>query len=352
MPPKVSVNIVCYNHEHYIGPALESVLNQTFGDMEILLLNNGSTDRSLSVMERYQDNRIRISSVFPNQQSTWAGKKLMEQATGEYVALLCSDDIWEKDKLRQQVAYLDAHPDVGAVFTRVQPIDENGDPIRSSKNPYHKQFNTHPNRSSARWLNDMWQRADHAFCCSSALIRREALAQAGYYDVRLKYVQDMNLWANLLTRYEVYILEEKLTRMRSFSKHTNLSARSLKTSLTVLNESFILYEQFKKIKDVEKFLEFMPQAKNYFSCIESKYIPFYVAVLTLTECPKIHFKQAALKDLYDLMASEQTRAALEKDLHFTHLDLYRLVENFYPTIWKRNLWGRWFPPRGKRGKDR
>lgn len=343
MPPKVSVNIACYNHEKYIGQALQSVLDQTFQDVEIFVLNNGSTDNSLRVIESYKDSRIHVESVFPNKQSTWAGRYLMEKSTGEYVALLCSDDIWEKDKLQKQVEYLNSHPQAGAVFTRVQPMGDRGQLIHNPKNHYHRQFNTLSNRTAPLWLRDIWQRADHSFCCSSALIRREVLQESNYYDVRLKYIQDMTLWADILTKHEVYILDEKLTKMRYFSNHTNLSAGSLKTSFAILNESFVLYEQFKKMKDIKQFLEFMPQTREYFSCLESQYIPFYLAILTIKACPKIHFKQAALKDLYDQMALKENRDSLERNFKFTHLDLYRLAEEFYPNVWKQNIVCRMFP---------
>ena len=335
--PKISVCIACYNHEDYIGAAIESVLNQTFQDFELVICNNGSTDNSLKIIESYKDERIKVESVYPNKQSTWAGNNCIERSKGEYVALLCSDDLWERNKLKKQAEYLDNNPSCAAVFTRCQPIDAKGEIIKNKNNPYYKQFNIMENRLSTGWLRDIWNRADHSFCCSSAMIRKTCLDEAGNFDIRLKNIQDMNLWANILTNHEVYIIDEKLTCMRYFPSGTNLSAFSFKTLFNILNESIILYEQFCKIKDINKFLQFMPETKERFKVIDEKYIPFYLAILTLEKCNKVHFKQAALKQLQDFMANEENRELLEKNLNFTHMDLYKISENFYFNIAFKNI---------------
>ena len=329
MGHRVSVNIACYNHEDYIGAAIDSVLNQTFQDFELVICNNGSTDNSLNIIESYKDDRIKIESVFPNKQSTWAGNNCVERGDGEYVALLCSDDVWEKDKLQKQVEYLDNHPECAAVFTRCQPIDKYGKFINNENNGYNKHFNLLKNMSSGKWLRSIWDTADHSFCCSSACIRRCCLEEAGSFDIRAKQIQDMILWAAILSKHEVHIIDEKLTQMRYFSDGSNLSVRNVKNDFTVINESYMLYQQFLKIKDLNKFLDFMPEVKTRFNKIDKKYIPFYISILTLENNTKLHFKKSALLKLYDLMGDAEYRTSLEKDLGFTHMDLYEIAEMFH-----------------------
>lgn len=324
MKPKVSVNIVCYNHEKYVGKAINSVLNQTFEDFELIICNNGSTDNSLDVINSFKDSRIKVESIYPNKQSTYAGNNCIHRGCGEYIALLCSDDAWEPDKLRQQVEYLDSHPNVGVTFTRVLPILPNDKPIYSKRNIYNKQFNKLSDRTSEEWLHNMWQRANHAFCCSSACIRRKCIDEFGDFDIRSKHIQDFILWADILTKYEVFILNEKLTKMRYFPQKDNLSASSANTIIASLNEMQLLYEKFKKIDKLDKFLIVFPEIKDKFSHIEEKYIPFYLAILTLSSQVNENFKPAALTQLYEYMNSEDNRKNLEKDFNFTFMDLYNI----------------------------
>jgi len=324
MKPKVSVNIVCYNHEKYIGDAIDSVLNQTFQDFELILLNNGSTDDSLKVMESYNDPRIKLESIYPNKQSTFAGNNCIERGCGEYVALLCSDDIWEPDKLRQQVEYLDKNPDCGVVFTQVQPVLPDGKPINKKKNAYNKQFNKIKFKNSSELLHDMWQTANHEFCCSSACIRRKCIDELGVFDIRSKHIQDFIMWVDILTKYDAFILGEKLTKMRYFPKKDNLSAGGTNTIIASLNEMQLLYQKFKKIDKLDKFLEVFPETKKKFHTLEEKFIPFYLCMLTLSNQWNSNFWPSALTQLYDIMGDESYRKDLEETFDFSFMDLYNI----------------------------
>ena len=93
-----------------------------------------------------------------------------------------------------------------------------------------------------------------------------------------------------------------------------------------------MYEQFKKIIKLDDFLKFLPQTKSKFSIIDEKYIPFYLSILTLTYCKKVHFKQYALEQLYDFMKDKENRNNLEKDFNFSHMNLYDISANLYKNM--------------------
>lgn len=115
--PRVSVILNCYNHEAYVAEAVESVLDQSFTDFELILIDNGSTDGSRAILDRYDDPRIRR---FYRNENELLSKRLnegVEAAAGEFVAVLYSDDLMLPDKLRQQVAMFDTLPaDYGVVY--------------------------------------------------------------------------------------------------------------------------------------------------------------------------------------------------------------------------------------------
>lgn len=323
--PKVSVNIACYNHGRFIKETIQSVLDQTFQDFEIIICDNGSTDNSLEIINSFKDERIKVHHIDVNQQSTYAGNDCIQRGCGEYVALLCSDDAWEPTKLEKQVKYLDEHPSTGVVFSRVQPFDENSKYNYSKNNFYYEHFNLLENRTRHEWLFDMFLTCDHSFCCSSACVRRECFIKLGLLDIRAKHIQDFIFWVDVCVHYDVHILDEKLTKMRYFKEDTNLGALSDKTIIASLNEMMMLYEKFKKIKDIEDFLKVFPMTPKYFNVIDEKYIPFYLALLTLKIPHVRNFKDAGLHLLYDYMQSPENRENLEKDFGFTHMKLYDIA---------------------------
>ena len=100
--PRVSVRIPAYNHGKYILECLQSVLEQTFQDFEIVITDDGSTDDTVEIIRSFSDPRIHLE-VFPeNRGLTSTVANCCRRAKGEYIANLCSDDAWEKDKLEKQ----------------------------------------------------------------------------------------------------------------------------------------------------------------------------------------------------------------------------------------------------------
>lgn len=115
--PRVSVILNCYNHAPYVAEAIESVLAQTFTDFELILIDNGSTDGSRALLDRYSDDRIRRFYHDRNESLSRRLNEGVAEAKGEFVAVLYSDDLMLPDKLERQVAMFDALPeDYGVVY--------------------------------------------------------------------------------------------------------------------------------------------------------------------------------------------------------------------------------------------
>jgi glycosyltransferase involved in cell wall biosynthesis len=124
--PRVSVVLTSFNHSAYLNESIDSVLGQTFSDIELIVLDDASEDNSWALISRYTDQRMRAYLSSKPGQVTHQISKALSNAVGEYIAVQHSDDVWMPEKLARQVAYLDAHPEIGAVFTWVQGIDETG----------------------------------------------------------------------------------------------------------------------------------------------------------------------------------------------------------------------------------
>ena len=99
--PKVTVIIPSYNHAKFIGEAIQSVLDQTFQDFEILIRDDGSKDNSIEIIKQFTDSRIKFAANPHNMGACYTANTMIDEANGEYIALLNSDDVWMLDKLEK-----------------------------------------------------------------------------------------------------------------------------------------------------------------------------------------------------------------------------------------------------------
>jgi glycosyltransferase involved in cell wall biosynthesis len=131
---RVSVVIPAYNHERYVGAAIESLLSQTYTQWELIVIDDGSTDGTPDVLRRYSDPRIQIYRQV-NQDAYNAINAGLAKTTGQYVAILNSDDVYHPDRLARLVA-VQRESGAACLFTDVQPIDADGGPILDGEHPW------------------------------------------------------------------------------------------------------------------------------------------------------------------------------------------------------------------------
>jgi len=121
---KVSVIIRTYNRAYIVAEAIESALKQTYGDYEVLVVDDGSTDNTPEVVQAFQDPKLRYIRHERNQGVGAACNTGVLHAQGEFIAFLDSDDLWKPEKLERQVACMVRHPEVDAVFSDIEIIDD------------------------------------------------------------------------------------------------------------------------------------------------------------------------------------------------------------------------------------
>src|SRR2546427_4231674 len=122
--PVVSVVIPVYNGERYLADAIQSVLDQTYQNLEVIVVDDGSTDGSAAVAKRFGDAIRYVRQA--NGGVCQARNTGISVARGTYLAFLDQDDLWLPDKLAVQVAYLESHPEVGAVYCQCQVLENGG----------------------------------------------------------------------------------------------------------------------------------------------------------------------------------------------------------------------------------
>lgn len=135
MEGKVSVIMPCYNAGKHISEAIDSVLSQTYGNLELIIVDDNSTDNSVSIIEKYaeRDDRIKFfSTKFDSGSAAMPRNVGIQHATGEYIAFLDADDVWVEDKLEQQLP-LFSRQDCAIVFSDYYKIDTEGSPVANDR---------------------------------------------------------------------------------------------------------------------------------------------------------------------------------------------------------------------------
>lgn len=203
MTPKISVLLPAYNAQTYLRESIESILTQTFQDFELIIINDGSTDRSLEIMSSFTDKRIRII----NQNNAGLPISLNRAITlsqGKYLARQDADDISMPTRLSEQFEYMESHPECALLGGWADILLENTPSERYLRHPY---------------LNGDIQVKLHFFNCfvhSSVMIRKCALEQAGLYpEEREKFPpEDYDLWLRIADKFQVANLPKTLLLYR------------------------------------------------------------------------------------------------------------------------------------------
>lgn len=210
LSPLISVVMTVYNGEKYLRAAIESILDQTFKDFEFIIVDDGSTDRSLAIIKSYKDARIRVIS-HKNMGVSASCNKAMKIARGVYIARQDADDISLPDRFQKQVDYLRRHSEVGLLGTNYYQID-GSDKIISATNVF-----THPDdlRLAEIFYNQFGQGA--------VIIKTSVLKTVGGYDSRYKIAHDYDLWVRINRVSKIAILKESLYKWRSVGEGLSTS---------------------------------------------------------------------------------------------------------------------------------
>lgn len=198
--PKVSVIMPAYNAEKYIAEAIDSILNQTFGDFEFIIIDDGSADGTVEIVKSYTDPRIRFYQNEENMGVAATLNRGLDLAGGAYIARMDSDDISLPERFEKQVTYLGSHSECGICGSNLQIFSSNQD-----------------ERVTVYAEHDAQIRADmmfnSAFAHPSVMLRASAL-NGMRYDRVYEKAEDYELWHRLLTKTKGHNIQEPLLRYR------------------------------------------------------------------------------------------------------------------------------------------
>ncbi|MGQ9869283.1 glycosyltransferase family 2 protein [Leptodesmis sp.] len=238
--PRVSVLMPVYNAQRYVAEAVESILQQSFGDFELLITDDGSCDRSLKILQSYacKDSRIRLRSQI-NRGLTRTLNAMIQDARGEYIAILEHDDVALPNRLADELAFLDQHPEVVCVSGAQDLIDEAGRFLTCLQLP---QTNAEIQQAALAGHGSM--------CHPGVMMRRSALLQVGGYNETMGLAHDLDLWLRLGEIGELANLPQPVVRYRLHS-----ASLSEKYCGKQRQEAYLACEQAWKRRGIEGHFE-------------------------------------------------------------------------------------------------
>ena len=224
---QVSVIIPVYNGGKTIKETIQSVLNQTFTNFELIIINANSTDATLSIISQIEDERIKVYSYSKANVAVNRNRGI-KHATGNYITFLDADDLWTDDKLAAQYTALQSNPQAGVAYSWTNCIDENGKFLRKT--------------SQVNWNGDVYSKFlldDFIGNGSNVMIRRELLIEVGGFDEKLTNAQDTDMWLKLsaLSNFICIPKAQILYRILTDSMSSNVLGLE-KSNLEIIQRAF------------------------------------------------------------------------------------------------------------------
>lgn len=233
---KVSVLIPLYNHEKFISHAIESVLNQSFPDFELIIIDDCSTDNSAQIIKKYSQKDDRIN-VFFNKKNLGVAKtrnKLIRKAKGKFIAFMDSDDIWYKTKLEKQLYWLKKNENL-VVWTEGELINSKGEYLSQTFSEKHNSLNK---KKSGNIFNELLK--GNFLFFSSIIVKRQNIKNLRL-NKNLRLLDDYQFIVDLSIKYDFKFINKPLVKYRIHN--TNLIKSDFNR---LLKELVIIYNYFLK----------------------------------------------------------------------------------------------------------
>jgi len=248
----VSIIIPLYNAENYVHKTIESILNQTYKNFELIIVDDASTDNSIKIINSYvrDDKRIKLIQSSSNFGGPARPRNIgIRESKGEYIAFCDNDDLWEKNKLEKQLDII-KNNNAGLCFCNHYKIDQNGNIIGAGKvkNKYKNPTFTNFFLSGGYIMN------------SSVIIKSQCIDDVGYQNesTEMVAIEDSEYWGRILSIYKGCFLPEKLVRYR-----VHQGSIQNKTNNSYLNEQLIFCRVLSQSVDIPIIIKIIKIIKIY-----------------------------------------------------------------------------------------
>ena len=223
--PLVSVLLPCYNYAQYVGKALRSVLEQSHSHLQVIVIDNGSTDNSAQIIREFTDPRLEVYTLPRNEGLIPAWELGLQKAKGDWFAWLSADDFLHPEKFTRQLEFSRANPEANAIVSFVEPVDEKDGPVEetSPRAESASKFAALINQSHDLSALELWEWAHHV-CMSTVLYRMDLCRAAGAPSRGMSTLADWEFHLRLLRKGVRFgLLPERLTYYRFHEANLTLN---------------------------------------------------------------------------------------------------------------------------------
>jgi glycosyltransferase involved in cell wall biosynthesis len=238
----VSVVIPTYNTSNFLIKAIQSVINQTYKNWELIIVDDGSTDQTRQIVEEFQKKDSRIKYFFQNNKGQGAARNLgIKNASGNYIAFLDSDDEFFENKLERVISHFEKDKNIGFIYTDAIIIGDYLYKKRRSEivTPY----------SGGIYIKLLF---NNFITTSTVIVKREVLQNCGLFDESdlLRNFEDYDLWLRIAKKYKIEYIPEVLTKYYFVPKITSWKKRRRAYKAMI----YIYYKNLKIANAYEKFI--------------------------------------------------------------------------------------------------
>lgn len=227
--PQISVIVPVFNAEQTILKTIESVQQQTFHDLEIIVIDDGSKDRTLELLHNIIDERLKVFS-YQNGGVAVARNRGISHATGEFIAFLDHDDLWTPDKLELQLAALQQHPEAGVAYSWTCFMYQKAD-----------SYSFHP-CAPTRFEGDVYTKmlvSDFVRSGSNTLVRRQAMESTGEFDPSCAACGDWDYWLRLSANWSFVLVPKYQILYRQSTEAMSSQVETMKeTAFRALEKAY------------------------------------------------------------------------------------------------------------------
>ncbi len=251
---KISVIVTSYNYEQYIKDTVESVLEQTFADFELIIIDDCSTDNSAEIIKQFSDERIKFIQNDKNYGLKYSVQKALKIAQGEWIAFLESDDLWVPKTLETRLKYAEKYSDVGIIFNDVEEFGDE-DWLKAVKNNFKRTRNILNRMNFPKNIFYNINVHNLIMTFSSVMIKREYFENLNF-NTPIDALLDWWIYIHISYHTEAFYIKEKLTKWRQHrqsyilrKKHAPFKFANIEAYLDVyktnkLNVTFLPFLMF------------------------------------------------------------------------------------------------------------
>lgn len=242
---KISIVTASYNYEKYIKETIHSILNQTYKDWEMIIVDDCSTDNSVDIIKSYNDDRIKLFVNEKNLGLKETLKRGIKEASSEWIAFLESDDVLAPDYLEKKVEIIKKYPDINLIFNDCEFFGDD-ERVKAFEHALKKTRDLLKNQSYPKNMFYDFYQSNKIFTFSSVTAKRRDLQKVNF-NQKLDYLIDWHLWVQLASLGKFYYMPEKLTKWR-LHNNSYINSSTYKSPVDLQTASYL--EVFKAKKDI------------------------------------------------------------------------------------------------------